>query len=146
MNQINCCNPWKYLPNNDDTSFNAAIELHPNYNGMNCEAVVNVSVPPDRLTMNRIELHIAGPACDTVRVFDFCEDNLDHTLAEMDDPLFEENLLISPGAFSSRSFGRGERASYGFHYLSLPECSSATLQAVAYDVFGNSVETSQKRN
>ena len=144
--QANCCNPWKYLPNvnNNYTSFAANVQLYPNYNDLNCEAVVNVSIPADQLTMNRIELHITNAGEDSVRTFDFCEDNLDHTLAELDNPLFEGNLYISPGRFNSRSFERGENATYGFDFLSLPETQSSggTLQAIAYDVFGNRVETS----
>ena len=145
--QANCCNPWKYLPNinNNYTLFAANIQLYPNYNDLNCEAVVNVSIPADQLTMNRIELHITNTGVNNVRIFDFCEDNLDHTLAELDNPLFEGNLYISPGRFTSRSLERGENATYGFHFLSLPETQSAgggTLQAIAYDVFGNRVETS----
>lgn len=146
--QANCCNPWKYLPNinNNYTSFAADIQLYPNYNDLNCEAVVNVSIPADQLTMNRIELHIANGGMDSVRTFDFCEDNLDHTFAELDNPLFEGNLYISPGRFTSKSFERGENATYGFHFLGLPETQSdgdidATLKAVAFDVFGNRVET-----
>ena len=145
--QANCCNPWKYLPNinNNYISFAADIQLYPNYNDLNCEAVVNVSIPADQLTMNRIELHITNAEVDSVRTFDFCEDNLDHTFADLDNPLFEGNLYISPGRFTSRSFERGENATYGFHFLSLPETQSggnAILQAIAYDVFGNRVETS----
>ena len=145
--QANCCNPWKYLPNinNNYNSFAADIQLHPNYNDLNCEAVVNVSIPADQLTMNRVELHITNAGMDSVRTFDFCEDNLDHTFAELDNPLFEGNLYISPGRFTSRSFERGENATYGFHFLSLPETQSdgnAILKAIAYDVFGNRVETS----
>ena len=47
----NACIQWKYLPNinNNYTSFVANIELHPNFNVLNCEAVVNVSVPAYRL-------------------------------------------------------------------------------------------------
>lgn len=146
--QRHCCNPWKYLPNinNNYTSFIADIQLIPNFNNLSCEAVVNVSVPPDQLTMNRIELHIVNDEVETVlRTFDFCEDNLDHTFDELDDPLFEQNLRISPGLFSSRSYGRGENATYGFHFLNLTEILSglSTLQAVVYDVFGNRVETAR---
>ena len=144
----NACNPWKYLPNIDNnyTSFVANIELHPNFNDLNCEAVVNVSVPAYQLTMNRIELHITTDGVDSVRVFDFCEDNLnlgDRTIVELDNPLFEGELYISPGLFNSRSFEREENATYGFHFLNLPETSAgaSTLYAMAYDVFGNNVET-----
>ena len=144
--QANCCNPWKYLPNvnNNYTFFDADVQLYPNYNDLNCEAVVNVSIPADQLTMNRIELHITNAGVNSIRTFDFCEDNLDHTFSELDNPLFEGNLYISPGRFNSRSFERGENATYGFHFLSLPETQSddATLQAIAYDVFGNGVHTS----
>ena len=39
--------------------------------------VVNVSIPPDQLTMNRVELHILlSDGVESVRTFDFCEDNL----------------------------------------------------------------------
>ena len=93
--------------------------------------------------MNRVELHTMGTGNDVVRVFDFCEDNLDHSLDELDNPLLEDILIISPGTFNSRSLERGEQATYGFHFISLPEiqCTSATIMAVAYDVFGNSVRT-----
>ena len=78
---------------------------------------------------------------DVVRVFDFCEDNLDHSLDELENPLFEDILVISPGTFNSLFLGRGEQATYGFHFISLPEvqCTSATIMAVAFDMFGNSV-------
>lgn len=143
--QANCCNPWKYLPNinNNYASFTADIQLYPNYNNVSCEAVVNVSIPPNQLTMNRIELHISNAGVESVRVFDFCEDNLDHTFEELDNPLFEQELYVSPGRFNSMSHERGENATYGFHFINLTETQrdSSTLMAVAYDVFGNRVET-----
>lgn len=143
--QANCCNPWKYLPNSNNsyTSFTADIQLYPNYNNLNCEAVVNVSIPPNQLTMNRIELHIRNTGVESVRVFDFCEDNLNHTFDELDNPLFEQQLYVSPGRFNSRSYERKENATYGFHFVNLIETQpdSGTLMAVAYDVFGNRVET-----
>ena len=144
--QANCCNPWQYLPNinNSYTTFAADIQLHPNYNNLNCEAVVNVSIPPNQLTMNRVELHVRNNGMESVRVFDFCEDNLDHTFEELDDPLFEQKLYVSPGQFSSRSHGKGENLTYGFHFLNLTETRNgpaSSLMAVVYDVFGNKVET-----
>ena len=148
--QRHCCNPWKYLPNvnNSYSSFEANIQLFPNYNNVNCEAVVNVSIPPDQLTMNRVELHILlSDGVESVRTFDFCEDNLDHSFDDLDNPLFEQNLYVSPGRFSSISYERGENATYGFHFLNLnaTQSDTATLQAVAYDVFGNRVETAVKQ-
>ena len=57
--QRHACNPWGYLPNIDNayTSFVANLELNIIYNGLAVEAVFNVSVPPDQLTLNRVELH-----------------------------------------------------------------------------------------
>ena len=105
------CNPWG---NNPYTSFVANF-----YSGLAVEAVFNVSVPPDQLTLNRVELHTMGTGNDAVRVFDFCEDNLDHSLEELENPLFEDILVISPGTFNSLFLGRGEQATYGFHFISL---------------------------
>ena len=144
--QAYCCNPWKYLPNTANTysSFTADVTLTPKYNSAanQFEAEVNVSVPPDQLTLNRIEVHVMTHSGSTyVRKFDFCEDNFSHTLQEMDDPMFEGNLLISPNRFNSRSFEKGEKASISFLFKALPS-EGGTVYAKAYDVFGN-VITSQ---
>ena len=73
-------------------------------------------------------------------IFDFCEDtgNLnfgDRTIVQLDNPLFEGELYTSPGLFNSRSFEREENATYGFHFLNLPETSAgvSTLYPMAYD-------------
>ena len=142
--QRDCCNPWKYLPNMDNsyTTFEANVTLTPNYNSLPCEAVVNISVPPDQLTFNRIELHVNGG--DVIRVFDMCEDNLEHSsnASELDLPLLEGNIYISPNRFNSQSYGKGEPATYGFEFLDLPT-PGGTVVAKVYDVFGNFVETPQ---
>ena len=65
---------------------------------------------PDQLTMNRVELH-HGYWKQCCACFDFCEDNLDHSLEELDNPLFEDILIIFPGTFNSRSLETGEQAS-----------------------------------
>ena len=139
-----CCNPWKYLPNSDNnySSFTVNISLTPNFNGVACQAVVNVSVPPDQLSFNRIELLIATGGTNSRRNYDFCEDNLSHSFEELDSPAFEGNLFVSPGRFSSRSYSRGEWATYGFEFLDLPEATTNTsLSAKVFDVFGNVVST-----
>ena len=138
-----CCNPWKYLPNtkNDYSTFNADITLIPNYDGVSRQVAVDVSVPPDQLTFNRIELHISGHP--TPRKFDFCKDNFFHTLDEMDDPIFEENLLILPQRFNSKSYGQGKKASIVFVFQSLPS-GGGTVHAKAYDVFDNVVTSSSE--
>jgi len=82
-------NPWKYLPNdaNSYSSFDVDVSLTPNYDSIDCEAVVNVSVPPDQLTFNRVELHIkeSGGNVKPVRFYDMEGANKNHTLPEMDD-------------------------------------------------------------
>ena len=140
--QRHCCNPWKYLPNinNSYSTFEANLTLTPNYNSLPCEAVVNISVPPDQLTFNRIELHVNGG--DVIRVFDMCEDNLEHSSDDLGLPLLEGNIYISPMQFSSRSYENGEPLTYGFEFLDLPT-PGGTVIAKAYDVFGNFVETPQ---
>ena len=84
-----CSNPWKYMPNdvNDYSSFDATLSLTPNYHGIDCEAVVNVSVPQDQLTFNRIELHIVdnNDQLQEVRVYDMIGANFDHSKTAMDD-------------------------------------------------------------
>ena len=139
-----CCNPWKYLPNSDRnySSFTANVTLNPNFNDVACQAVVNVSVPPDQLTFNRIELLIATGSTTSQRDYDFCEDNFSHTFEELDNPVFEGNLYISPGRFSSRSYSRGEWATYAFEFLDLPEATASGLvSARVFDVFGNVIST-----
>ena len=140
-----CCDPWKYLPNadNDYSSFTATVTLTPNYNGIPCEAVVNVSVPPNQLTFNRIELHITNNGDTTKREFDFCKDNFDHTFDEMENPRFEGNLIISPKVFSSLSYRSNKPASHGFEFLNLPS-GRGTVNAKVYDVFDNVVSTSDQ--
>ena len=141
-----CCNPWKYLPNagNDYTSFNADVTLTPNYEGKQCEAAVNISVPPYQLTLNRVELYITSSGTMTKREFDFCKENFYHTLEELDDPEFDEqNLFIYPGWFNSQSYRKKEKASILFVFNSLPS-GGGTIQAKAYDVFENVVSTGER--
>ena len=132
-----CCNPWKYLPNheNDYSQFLADVEMSVDPNNQACEATVSVSVPPDQLTFNRIELHFNGEA---IRNFDMCEDNLDHSYKELDNPLLDRNIQISPQKFSSASYGNGDWASYEFQFLDLPltsgSCNGFSVKVL--DVFG----------
>ena len=152
--QRSCCNPWKYLPNdaNDYSSFQATLSLTPNYDGIDCEAVVNVSVPPDQLTFNRVELHIVNnnDEAQEVRFFDMCGANTNHTLEEMDNWEYKDDpsdsssyiIRISPQFFNSQSFGQGESAGYGFEFIDLPPLSgSGKVMAKILDVFGNSLST-----
>ena len=152
--QIDGCNPWKYLPNdaNDYSSFEATLSLIPNYNGIDCEAVVNVSVPPDQLTFTRVELHIIDndDEAQEVRFFDMCGANSNHTVDEMDNWEYQDDpsdsssyvIRISPEFFNSQSFGNDESAGYGFEFIDLPPLSgSGKVMAKIFDVFGNSLMT-----
>ena len=153
--QRHCCNPWKYLPNpaNDYSSFiTTDFTLTPNYHDIDCEAVVNVSVPPDQLTLSRVELHIVdnNDRPQEVRFYDMCGANSNHTLADMDnweyqdDPTVSSSYIIriSPGFFNSKSYGMGNSASYGFEFLNLTALSgSGKVMAQIFDVFDNSVST-----
>ena len=152
--QANACNPWKYLPNdaNDYSSFEATLSLTPNYNGIDCEAVVNVSVPPDQLMFTRVELHIIdnNDEAQEVRFFDMCGANSNHTLDEMDDWEYRDDpsdsssyvIRISPERFNSQSFEKGESAGYGFVFIDLPPLSgSGRVMAKIFDVFDNSLQT-----
>ena len=152
--QANACNPWKYLPNdaNDYSSFEAALNIAPNYNDIDCEAVVNVTVPPDQLTFVRVELHIVDSS-DTpveVRLFDMCGANSNHSLEDLDRWEYQDDprnsssyvIRISPMRFSSRSYGRNESAGYGFEFIDLPSLSgNGKVMAKVFDVFGNSLNT-----
>ena len=156
--QRHCCNPWKYLPNpaNDYSSFvTTDFSLTPNYHDIDCEAVVNVSVPPDQLTFNRIELHIFdnNNQPQEVRFFDMCGANLDHTFEDMEDWEYQEDptdsssyvIRISPDTFNSQSYQNGESASYGFEFIDLPALSgSGKVMAKVFDSFGNSLTTVEK--
>ena len=150
----NSCNPWKYLPNsdNDYSSFEASLTLTPNYDGIECQAVVNVSVPPDQLTFNRVELHILDSS-DTpqkVRFYDFCGTNRNRTQDEVDnsnyleDPDDESSYLIhiSPMFFNSQSFSNNQNAAWGFEFVDLPSLpGGGRVMAKIFDVFKNSVST-----
>ena len=138
--QRHCCNPWKFLPNRDNdypvfTADVQHVQTVTSSDYQNCTATVTVAVPPDQLTFNRIELHIDNTP---VRDYDMCEDNRHHSFAEMDNPLFEGNILISPKPFTSQSFSEGEWAKYEFEFrnLSYVSCVSGSIAAEVFDVFG----------
>ena len=148
------CNPWKYLPNNanDYSSFEATLNLIPNYHDTDCEAVVNVSVPPDQLTFTRIELHTIdnNEQPQEVRFYDMCGANSNHSYDEMDDWEYQDDpsdsssyiIRISPERFNSQSFGNDESAQYGFEFIDLPPLSgSGKVMAKIFDVFDNSINT-----
>ena len=142
LDMSHCCNPWKFLPNhnNDYATFTANVELTSNCDDESCVAVVSVAVPPDQLTFNRIELHINDAV---VRRYDMCADSRNHTYSQMDDPLFEGNILISASRFTSQSYAAQEWASYTFEFRDLTTSSasggSVHFYAKAFDVFGNFV-------
>ena len=147
------CNPWKYLPNsdNDYTSFDATVTLQPNYHGINCEAVVNVSVPPDQLTFNRIELHIidSNDSPQEVQFYDMCGAVFNHSREQLDNWEYNDDpdasssytIRISPGPVTSRSYERNEPATYGFEFIDLPVLTGAKVMAKVFDIFDNSQET-----
>ena len=136
------CNPWKYLPNpnNDYSSFTANFSLN---SPESCEAIVNISVPPNQLTFDRIELHVDYGSGDHTYFYDMCYANMIYTFSNMDKKKFGDNLTISPKKFNSASYGKNEWAAYGFEFSQLPAASAGTMYAKAYDVFGNSVTTAQ---
>ena len=124
--QRHCCNPWKYLPNEDNnyTSFNAFVYLTPNYKGINCEAVVNVSIPP------KISAELRPELCRYRWEYkDDPEDNSSYT------------IRISPMKFNRFSYGRQEPAQYGFEFIDLPVLTGGKVMAKVIDVFDNSRET-----
>ena len=135
-----CCNPWKYLPNsdNDYSLFLADVEMSTEQNGLQaCNATVNVSVPPDQLTFNCVELHFND---ELIRKFDMCEDNRNHSdVLVLDDPLVYGNILISPGNFTSVNYPLREWASYEFTFLDLHSISESCegFSVKVFDVFGN---------
>ena len=135
------CNPWKYLPNpnNDYFAFTANFSLT---SPRSCKAIVNISVPPNQLTFDRLELHVDYGSGDHMYVYDMCYANMIyHDNNVMDRVKFGDNLRISPRRFNSQSYGKNEWAAYGFEFFNLPEASPGTMYAKAYDVFGNSVRT-----
>ena len=140
--QIYSCNPWKYLPNpnNDYSSFNANFSLTTT---QNCKVIVNISVPPNQLTFDRIELHVNNGSGDHMYFYDMCYANMIYTAKDMDKVKFGDNLNISPKRFNSASYGKNEWAACGFEFFKLPKASAGTVYAKAYDAFGNSVTTAQ---
>ena len=156
-NKPDARNPWKYLPNdaNDYSSFDVNVTLTPNYNGINCQAVVNVSVPPDQLTFNRVELHIkdSGGNVKPVRFYDMEGANSNHTFAQMDNHVYtcdgdgvqcspdDYEIIVSiPRRFSSASYANNEDAVYGFEFIDLP-AGGGQVMATVVDVFDNSEST-----
>lgn len=145
--QRHCCNPWKFLPNanNDYSSLTANMAVVPNPGGANCEANVKVGVPPDQLTVNRVQLVTTGGQTTYDKDYDMCRENLAYTFSQMDDPEFFDHVTISPAVFSSSSYGDGEWAEYDFTFHQLPAAAGSAVSATAtvYDVFGNAVSSAQ---
>ena len=148
------CNPWKYMPNsvNDYSSFQVTLSVTPNYNGINCQAVVNVSVPPNQLTLSRVELHIldASDVPQPVRFYDMCGTNYNRTQSQVDKSDYLGNIsnpssyhiIISPMFFNSQSYSQNQNAGYGFEFIDLPQLGEGgTVMARVIDVFDNSVST-----
>ena len=107
--------------------------------------MVNVTVPHDQLTLNRIELHSDDGQTTDVRVYDMCAANLVHSIAVMDDSLFEENLYNSVAWFNSKSYGISEPDMYGFEFFNLPQTKAQNggiVWARVLDVFGNTLLSS----
>ena len=145
-------NPWKYMPNsaNDYTSFDtASVSLTTNYNDVECQAVVNVSVPPNLLTFNRVELHILDSS-DTpqkVRFYDMHGTNTNRTKSQINDQNYREDpndaasylIRISPKTFTSTYLETNKPAEYGFEFVDLPLLSGGgRVMAKIFDVFGTS--------
>ena len=139
-NMINCCNPWKYLPNadNDYSSFKANVTR----SSTACNVTVNISVPNNQLTFNRIELHVDYGKGNHVHEYDMCQESLIYTPRDMDKRKFRDNVEIFPGRFTRRSYDRNEHPEYRFEYFKLPQ-ADGTMYAKVYDVFSNSVTTTQ---
>ena len=148
------CNPWKYMPNsaNDYSSFQVTLSVTPNYNGINCQAVVNVSVPPNQLTLSRVEFHIvdASNLPQPVRFYDMCGTNYNRTQSQVDNSDYLGNIsnpssyhiIISPMFFNSQSYSKNQNAGYGFEFIDLPQLGAGgTVMARVIDVFDNSVSS-----
>ena len=149
-------NPWKYMPNsaNDYTSFDtASVSLKTNYNNVECQAVVNVSVPPNLLTFNRVELHNLDSS-DTpqkVRFYDMCGINTNRTTSQINDQNYREDpndassylIRISPKPFFyNPDTNLPASAEYGFEFVDLPSLAGGgRVMAKIFDVFGNSTPT-----
>ena len=147
-----CSNPWKYMPNdaNDYSSFDATLSLTPNYHGIDCEAVVNVSVPQDQLTFNRIELHIVdnNDHPHEVRFYDMIGANSNHSKTAMNDWEYQDDpsdsssyvIRISPDYYNGKN--TEDDFKYGFEFIHLPiQSGSGKVMAKVFDVFDNSVST-----
>ena len=135
--QRHACNPWKYLPNpnNDYSTFTADVRLTVNSSDGTYKATVNVSVPPDQLTFNRIELYSEHRL---IRTFDMCEDNFHRSFEELDNPLIDGNILISPSRFTSSSYPNGEWANYDFHFFNISTTEACgTITVKVFDIFEN---------
>ena len=135
------------MPNsaNSYSSLISTLSLTPNYNSINCEAVVNVSVPKDQLTFARVELHITDPSDQPqeVRFYDMCGANSNHTVDDMDDWEYQDDpsdsssyvIRINLSPFNGKN---DEWASYGFEFIDLPALTgSGKVMAKVFDVFGN---------
>ena len=148
-------NPWKFMPNgdNDYSSFDTAgLSLTPNTNDIDCQAVVNVSVPPNLLTFNRVELHIVDSS-DTpqeVRFYDMHGTNSNRTTTQIGDPNYRDDpndassylIRISPKTFTSSYYSQNKPAEYGFEFIDLPSLSGGgKVMAKIFDVFGNPKST-----
>ena len=79
-------------------------------------------------------------------VYDMCEHNLDHTFSELDNPQFENFLVVSPARFNSKSYDKGEHAKYGFVFRNISAAQGDVIVAKAFDVFGNVVTSSNSNS
>ena len=112
-----------------------------------------MSVPPNLLTFNRVELHILDSS-DTpqkVRFYDMHGTNTNRTTSQINDQNYREDpndassylIRISPKTFFyNPDTNLPASAEYGFEFVDLPSLAGGgRVMAKIFDVFGNSIQT-----
>lgn len=152
LRQDSNCNPWKYLPCEHCSSFNVNLTVIPNdtEDGEECSVTVQVSVPPNQLTFNRVRLVATGGAINYDKDFDLCVDNKYYTNnptyapTRLDNSTLIDYLTIIPHFFNSQSYAINQWSAtdYKFKSLSMSPGDIGMVTAYAYDVFENEVFSS----
>lgn len=151
LRQDSNCNPWKYLPCPQCSSFRVNTTLTPNEGGEICSVTVTVSVPPNQLTFNRVRLVVTGDVADYDKDFDLCADNTYYTNnptyspSRLDNPNLIDYLTITPHFFNSQSYAKNQWSATDYKFKKLPQIpigGIAMATAYVYDVFENEVLSS----